>query len=119
MGVQSPRSNATQFQPGTLPPTEGRLEASTALDELDTIDILRLLNREDAVAAVAVAQILPQLASLVDLSAARIRAGGSIHYLAAGTSGRLACSTRQNYCPPSTSMTASSPPLSLVDRRRC
>lgn len=89
MGVQTPISAAMQFQRGTLPPTEGRLEASTALDELDTIDILRLLNREDSVAAAAVAQILPQLASLVDLSAARIRAGGSIHYFGAGTSGRL------------------------------
>ena len=89
MGVQAPIGQAVQFRPGALPPTEGRLEASTALDELDTIDILRLLNREDAVAAAAVAQVLPQLASLVEVSAARIRAGGSIHYFGAGTSGRL------------------------------
>ncbi|HEY8912022.1 hypothetical protein [Lacisediminihabitans sp.] len=32
---------------------------------------------------------LPQLVSLVDLAAARILAGGSIHYFGAGTSGRL------------------------------
>jgi N-acetylmuramic acid 6-phosphate etherase len=76
-------------RPAALPPTEGRLEASTGLDDLATIDILRLLNREDAVAVAAVTEVLPLLASLVDVAAERIRAGGSIHYFGAGTSGRL------------------------------
>ncbi|WP_394769829.1 N-acetylmuramic acid 6-phosphate etherase [Lacisediminihabitans sp.] len=82
-------TQAVRPGPAALPPTEGRLEASTGLDDLATIDILRLLNREDAVAVAAVTEVLPQLASLVDLAAERIRAGGSIHYFGAGTSGRL------------------------------
>jgi N-acetylmuramic acid 6-phosphate etherase len=57
---------------------------------MSTLELLQTLNQEDARVAPAVLQILPQLAVAVDLTVARIRAGGSVHYFGAGTSGRLA-----------------------------
>ena len=71
-------------------PTEERLCASIGIDRLSTLEILTLLNGEDATVATAVAEVIPELAVLVDAALARIRLGGSVHYFGAGTSGRLA-----------------------------
>lgn len=71
-------------------PTEERLSASIGIDRLPTLEILTLLNAEDAAVATAVAEVIPELAVLVDAALARIRLGGSVHYFGAGTSGRLA-----------------------------
>lgn len=71
-------------------PTEERLAASIDIDQMPTLDMLTLLNEQDAVVAPAVAQALPTLAKLVDEAVDRVRAGGRIHYFGAGTSGRLA-----------------------------
>jgi N-acetylmuramic acid 6-phosphate etherase len=75
--------------PPLLSPTEARLEASTDLDALSSVEVLRLLNDHDRVAVDAVADILPQLADVVDVAADRFRRGGTVHYFGAGTSGRL------------------------------
>jgi len=72
-----------------LPPTETRLEASLGLDAMSTLELLTLMNEQDRVAVEAVAAVLPQLAELVEVAAGAVRAGGSIHYFGAGTSGRL------------------------------
>lgn len=74
----------------SLSPTEKRLEASMALDELPTTEVLRLLNEHDRIAVDAVHEVLDDLAALVDIAADRFRNGGRIHYFGAGTSGRLA-----------------------------
>jgi N-acetylmuramic acid 6-phosphate etherase len=71
-------------------PTEERHPGTGELDAMSTQELLRTLNDEDALVAPAVAQVLPQLASAVDLTVDRIRAGGTVHYFGAGTSGRLA-----------------------------
>ncbi len=71
-------------------PTEERHPGTTGIDALGTLDVLRLINREDALVAPAVAQVLPALAALVDAAVAAVEAGGTIHYVGAGTSGRLA-----------------------------
>jgi N-acetylmuramic acid 6-phosphate etherase len=71
-------------------PTEERHPGTGGLDAMSTLELLRTLNDEDALVAPAVAQVLPQLASAVDLTVDRIRAGGTVHYFGAGTSGRLA-----------------------------
>ena len=71
-------------------PTEDRHPGTTGIDTLSTLDVLRALNVEDAKVAPAVAEVLPALAALVDATVASIRAGGSVHYFGAGTSGRLA-----------------------------
>lgn len=71
-------------------PTEERNPASVHIDQLPTLEVLRLLNAEDATVPTAVSAVLPALARLVDDAVARIRAGGGVHYFGAGTSGRLA-----------------------------
>ena len=75
--------------PLPLPPTELRLDASTDLDALASLEVLRLLNAQDRVAVDAVEAVLPQLADVVDVAAERFRRGGTVHYFGAGTSGRL------------------------------
>ena len=71
-------------------PTEERHPGTTAIDTRSTLDVLRLLNDDDAKVAPAVAGVLPELALLVDRAVTAIRAGGTVHYFGAGTSGRLA-----------------------------
>ena len=71
-------------------PTEERHPGTHALDSMSTLELLQAINDEDARVAPAVLQVLPALASAVDLAVERIRAGGTVHYFGAGTSGRLA-----------------------------
>ncbi len=69
--------------------TEQRNPASAHLDDLPTLDLLRVLNDEDATVAAAVRAQLPAIAEAVDAIAARFAHGGRLFYLGAGTSGRL------------------------------
>lgn len=71
-------------------PTEVRNPRTTEIDVLPTIEILRLINAEDARVPGAVGAALPQVARAVDLEVEALRAGGRVHYFGAGTSGRLA-----------------------------
>jgi N-acetylmuramic acid 6-phosphate etherase len=71
-------------------PTEERHPGSTSIDSASTLEVLRLLNDEDATVPRAVARLLPELAVVVDCAVEAIRAGGRVHYFGAGTSGRLA-----------------------------
>ncbi|HEY4020717.1 MAG TPA: N-acetylmuramic acid 6-phosphate etherase [Pseudonocardiaceae bacterium] len=71
-------------------PTELRNPATTDIDQLSTLDILYKINAEDATVPGAVAAVLPELARLVDLAVTALRAGHRVHYVGAGTSGRLA-----------------------------
>src|SRR5580704_8539111 len=76
----------------TWPPpsrTEMRNDRTTDIDTVGTLELLRLLNAEEAVVAGAVAAILPTLAQVVDLTVARVRDGGHVHYFGAGSSGRI------------------------------
>lgn len=73
-----------------LPPTERPNEASAGLDTLGTREIVELMNAEDARVAAAVAAQLDPITAAVDAIVGRIRAGGRLIYLGAGTSGRLA-----------------------------
>jgi N-acetylmuramic acid 6-phosphate etherase len=70
-------------------PTEGRNPASAELDRLPTVEILRLINEEDRRVPYAVAAVLDELAAAADVAVAVLRAGGRVHYVGAGTSGRL------------------------------
>lgn len=70
-------------------PTEERNPRTVDLDVVDTLDLLRLVNAEDRLVPDAVAAALPVLARLVDAAAERVRAGGTVHYVGAGTSGRI------------------------------
>ncbi|MFG2085800.1 MULTISPECIES: N-acetylmuramic acid 6-phosphate etherase [unclassified Spirillospora] len=71
-------------------PTEGRNPRTLDVDTLPTLEVLRLINTEDATVPMVVASVLPEVARLVDMSVDSLRAGGRVHYFGAGTSGRLA-----------------------------
>jgi N-acetylmuramic acid 6-phosphate etherase len=79
--------------------TEQRNPRSRGLDAKSTIEILRLLNREDARVALAVRRELPRIARAVDAMVKSVRRGGKVVYAGAGTSGRLAVLDAAE-CPP-------------------
>ncbi len=69
--------------------TEQANPISANIDQLTSLEALRLINREDAKVAAAVREALPQIAKAVDIIADAIANGGRLLYLGAGTSGRL------------------------------
>lgn len=60
------------------------------LEYLPTKDILTYINQEDEKVSRAVRQVIPLLSDAVEQSLARIKLGGRVFYIGAGTSGRLA-----------------------------
>lgn len=79
--------------------TEARNPASMELDQLSTVEFVRLMNNEDAKLAAAVAEQAPAIAEAIDLIADRLAAGGRLVYAGAGTSGRLGVLDASE-CPP-------------------
>ncbi|TYP05823.1 N-acetylmuramic acid 6-phosphate etherase [Xenorhabdus doucetiae] len=79
--------------------TESRNPASTHIDQLSTLDMLRVINDEDKQVAIAVEKTLPQVARVVDKVAEAFRQGGRLIYSGAGTSGRLGILDASE-CPP-------------------
>lgn len=71
-------------------PTEERNPRTVRLDEVATLDMVAMINDEDQLVADAVRAQLPRIAELVDRASERMDQGGTIHYIGAGTSGRLA-----------------------------
>jgi N-acetylmuramic acid 6-phosphate etherase len=85
--------------------TETRNPASERLDEMSTLEMLALINAEDAKVAAAVQAELPAIARAVDAIAERFRDGGRLFYIGAGTSGRLGVLDASE-CPPTFSVSA-------------
>jgi N-acetylmuramic acid 6-phosphate etherase len=83
--------------------TEARNPLTEHIDELPTLDMLRLINDDDAKVAAAVAAVLPQIAQAVDAIAQRFATGGRLFYIGAGTSGRLGVLDASE-CPPTFSV---------------
>ena len=79
--------------------TESRNPASADIDSLPTLDMPRVINREDQTVALAVEKTLPQVAQVVDAVAQAFRLGGRLIYMGAGTSGRLGILDASE-CPP-------------------
>ncbi len=79
--------------------TEGRNPESVNLDRLAAPELLRLLNREDALVAGAVAGEIPHIEMAVELVVEAFHAGGRLLYVGAGTSGRLGVADAAE-CPP-------------------
>ena len=77
-------------------------EATSNHDDLDKKSIRALLegiNQEDQTVPFAVAQSLPQIEALIDQIVPRMKAGGRLFYIGAGTSGRLGI-VDASECPP-------------------
>ena len=70
-------------------PTEQILSSTSNLDQMPTLEMVRLINLQDATVAAAVGKALPQIAQAVDCVAEGLRHGGRLIYVGAGTSGRL------------------------------
>ncbi len=79
--------------------TETINSASANLDEKSALDIVRIINHEDAKVAAAVKSALPQIAKAVDMIASAIEQGGRLIYVGTGTSGRIAALDAVE-CPP-------------------
>ena len=79
--------------------TEQRNPNTMNIDRVSTIEMLRIINREDQKVALAVEKVIEPIAQAVDAIAARIRSGGRLIYCGAGTSGRLGVLDASE-CPP-------------------
>ena len=79
--------------------TEQPNPKSTALDLLDTAELVQLFVEEDRRPQYAVAAASDAISAAVDGIASRLKAGGRLFYLGAGTSGRLGVLDAAE-CPP-------------------
>jgi len=77
-------------------------ESASHYDQLEQQSVKELLtniNREDQTVPLAVEKEIPQIEKLVELSVERMKQGGRLFYLGAGTSGRLGI-VDASECPP-------------------
>ena len=79
--------------------TERRNPYTLDIDKVSSLEMCMLINEEDKKAAVAVRNVLPQIARAVDEIAARLARSGRLFYIGAGTSGRLGILDAVE-CPP-------------------
>jgi N-acetylmuramic acid 6-phosphate etherase len=80
-------------------PTEAVNPRTADLSRLPTREALELINSEDQKVAVAVSLVLDEVAQVVDGVAERMKRGGRLLYVGAGTSGRLGV-VDASECPP-------------------
>jgi N-acetylmuramic acid 6-phosphate etherase len=79
--------------------TERVNPASRALDRMTSLDIARLMNREDQAAVRRVRRALPAIGRAVDLIVTALSRRGRLFFIGAGTSGRLGVLEAAE-CPP-------------------
>ena len=79
--------------------TEQVNASSTQLDTLTGEQIARLMNQQDQAVLTAVAQAIPVIGEVIEQTAARMKQGGRMLYVGAGTSGRLGVLDASE-CPP-------------------
>ena len=80
-------------------PTEAANPNTANLSELPTLEALQLINDEDQKVAVAVREVLGEVARAIEQIAPRMAGGGRLFYIGAGTSGRLGVIDASE-CPP-------------------
>jgi N-acetylmuramic acid 6-phosphate etherase len=79
--------------------TEARNPLTMGLDNLSALEIVQLINAEDAKVAKAVGAVSAEIAEAIDIIADRLSQGGRLIYTGAGTSGRLGVLDAVE-CPP-------------------
>lgn len=79
--------------------TEQENPRTRQIDQLPTVEIVRLMNEEDHRVAEAVRLVLPNIARAVDGIYERLRDSGRLFYVGTGTSGRLGVLDASE-CPP-------------------
>ncbi len=83
--------------------TEYRNENTKDIDIISTLDMVKKINEEDKIVALAVEEELENIASAIDLIAKQFLKGGKLFYFGAGTSGRLGVLDASE-CPPTFSV---------------
>ena len=83
--------------------TEQRNSNTQNIDMLSTIDIVKLINEEDKNVAISIEAVLPDVAQAIDEIYKRLKDGGRLIYVGAGTSGRLGLLDAVE-CPPTFSV---------------
>ena len=83
----------------SLPITEQENPRSHNLSSLGALEIVTLMNDEDAGVASAVRSVLNEVAAAVDQIVFRLQSGGRLFYIGTGTSGRLGVLDASE-CPP-------------------
>ena len=83
--------------------TEFRNESTKDIDILPTIEIVKKMNEEDKLVALAVEDEAEHIAEGIDLIAKQFLKGGKLYYFGAGTSGRLGILDASE-CPPTFSV---------------
>lgn len=79
--------------------TEGRNPDTMDIDKQDALGIVTMINEEDKKVALAVENAKEEIAKAIDIIADRLRTGGRLLYMGAGTSGRLGI-VDASECPP-------------------
>lgn len=79
--------------------TEERNPRTMNIDALSTAEMVALINSEDKKVALAVEEVLPEIAKAVDMIYERLDNGGRLIYCGCGTSGRLGVLDAAE-CPP-------------------
>ena len=69
------------------------------IDKMSVQDILLNINNEDSKVAIAVKNCIPQIESFIEAILPKIKEGGRLFYIGAGTSGRLGI-VDASECPP-------------------
>jgi N-acetylmuramic acid 6-phosphate etherase len=69
------------------------------LEQMPVAELLKSINNEDHTVPDAVEQAIPQIEKLVNVTAEKMKAGGRLFYIGAGTSGRLGI-VDASECPP-------------------
>ena len=101
-------SNDTEPQLASLT-TESENPASQEIDTLSALEIVHLMNAQDAEVPQAVGREATNIAQAIEIVTDRIRNGGRLLYMGAGTSGRLGVLDASE-CPP----TFNTPPKMVV-----
>jgi Predicted sugar phosphate isomerase len=79
--------------------TEQINNSSLNLDQLSSLELVDLFNREDVQTLLAIARSRESLAMAIDLATTALAQGGRLFYVGAGTSGRLGVLDAAE-CPP-------------------
>lgn len=69
------------------------------LEHMSTAELLRCMNEQDKTVPYAIEKVLPQIEKLVDAVFEKMKNGGRLFYVGAGTSGRLGI-VDASECPP-------------------
>jgi len=80
-------------------PTTEQASNYNNLEKMSTVDLLKNMNAEDKTVPLAIEKVIPSIEKLVDSIYSKMKSGGRLFYIGAGTSGRLGVLDASE-CPP-------------------